>query len=240
VIGARRYRPGSAVRVAGLEARYLCCLKRDFFAVNHLVEAEGVGRFVVKASRLIPHLARRERAVYRRLAGVEGVPRLVPPQAESWLAHEYLEGRTLAAIWEDIARDREARPAEAPDPRVPPDFYERLESLVRACHARSVIVLDLAKRDNILVRPDGRPALVDFQISLRFPTRRGRLLDRAFRALARADLYQVFKHRRRHGFARGEKELRAGLEVSRLHRLHHRFLRDPWLFFRRRFLPSNW
>jgi hypothetical protein len=239
LLGARPPRPGDAVRFGGRDARYLACLKRDAFAANHLVEIAGGERLVVKTARPLGALARRERAIYRRLAGIDGVPALGAPQGETWLTHAFVEGRPLGEIWREILREAEARDGRF-DPRVPPDFYDRLEALVRAIHARGVIVLDLSKRDNIIVRPDGRPAVIDFQISLGFPARPGPLARRVFAALAAADLYQVWKHRRRHGFARSAAEARAGREVARLHGWHHRWLRDPWLRVRRRWLPARW
>jgi hypothetical protein len=210
-------------RLGGRRFRWLACLKRDFFAENHLVADARGARWVVKLSRVIGPLAGRERARYRRLAGVEGIPALGSAQGERWLTHAYVEGRQL-----DYGSP------------VAPDFYDRLEEIVRALHARGVIYLDLSKRDNVIVRPDGRPALIDFQISLLFGRRRGPLAERVFRLLAAADLYQVFKHRRRHGLARGEEDERRGRERSRLHVFHRRFIRDPWLAFRRRFLPKRW
>ena len=227
--------PGSPVRLAGRPCRYVACLKRDAFAENHLLESPDSGKFVVKFARPLAFLARRERAIYRRLQGIEGIPRLAGPQGETWVAHEWVEGRTLASIWEEILRDAEAR-VKPIDPRVPPDFYERLEAIVRAIHARGVVVMDLAKRDNIIVRPDGRPALIDFQISLAFApraARRGPLGRRLFETFAAADLYQVSKHGRRHGLC-------AERERSAIHAFHRRFLRDAWLKIRRRWLPAGW
>jgi hypothetical protein len=211
------------LRPPGRALRWLECLKRDFFAENHVMLDASGARWVLKLSRVVGSLAGRERARYRRLAGIEGIPALGPAQGERWLTHAYVEGRTLDY--------------NAP---VPPDFYDRLEAIVHALHARGVIYLDLSKRDNVIVQPDGRPALIDFQISLLFGRRRGPLAERIFRLLAAADLYQVFKHRRRHGLARSEEDERRGRERSSLHRLHRRFLRDPWLAFRRRLLPRWW
>jgi hypothetical protein len=55
---------------------------------------------------------------------------------------------------------------------------------------------DLHKENNVLVGPDGRPALVDFQLASVHP-RRGRL----FRACCAGDLRYVEKHRRRYAMA---------------------------------------
>lgn len=232
----RDCRPGAEVALGGARFRYVRCLKRDFFSENHLLDEPrgpdpaggreaGCRRYVLKIARPLGFLAARERARYRRAAGIDGVPALGPVQGERWLLHEYMEGRTLDY--------------EAP---VAPDFYDCLEGIVRALHERGVIYLDLSKRDNVIVRPDGTPALIDFQISLLFG--RGRDGDgpagRAFRALARADLYQVFKHRRRHGHARGADDERASRERSRLHVFHRRFVRDPWRALKRRVIPAWW
>jgi len=58
-------------------------------------------------------------------------------------------------------------------------------------HAAGILHNDLAKEPNWLVRPDGSPALVDFQLAMR-PRHRGRL----FRMLARDDLRHLLKHKR--------------------------------------------
>ncbi|OZB70914.1 MAG: serine/threonine protein kinase, partial [Lysobacterales bacterium 13-68-4] len=70
-------------------------------------------------------------------------------------------------------------------------FYAQALSLLVALHRRGIVHNDLAKEPNWLVRPDGRPALVDFQIAWT-RGRRGRL----FRMLAREDLRHLLKHKR--------------------------------------------
>ena len=44
-------------------------------------------------------------------------------------------------------------------------MVERLEWLVDRIHERGVAHLDLRKRDNILVGPDGTPSIIDFNAS---------------------------------------------------------------------------
>ena len=58
-------------------------------------------------------------------------------------------------------------------------------------HRAGIVHNDTAKEPNWLVRPDGSPALVDFQLAMHF-TGRGRL----FRMLAREDLRHLLKHKR--------------------------------------------
>jgi RIO-like serine/threonine protein kinase len=70
---------------------------------------------------------------------------------------------------------------------------------VRRLHAAGVIHNDLAKETNWLVTPDGRPALVDFQLAMtlrqgrtRKECRRGALA----RALGHDDIRHLLKHKR--------------------------------------------
>jgi RIO-like serine/threonine protein kinase len=174
-------------------------LKRDWFAENLKVRRDG-GTWVLKRARLIPWLARRERAIYARLAGIPGVPALHPACGPHWFMHEYVPGRPLSR--------RRA---------VPPTFFDELERLVRAIHARGVAHADLSKRSNILVGEDGRPYILDFQIAL----------TRGARWLMREDLYHVAKMRR------GPRRR------TRLNALHKRLLRLPYLRLRRLFFPKH-
>jgi predicted Ser/Thr protein kinase len=81
---------------------------------------------------------------------------------------------------------------------VPDDFFERLEELVGRLHERGVAYVDLNKPDNVLVGEDGRPYLVDFQISYRCPAARWRVFGRSlFRQLATEDLYHIRKLKRK-------------------------------------------
>jgi hypothetical protein len=75
-------------------------------------------------------------------------------------------------------------------PRDPPTSAPPRASL-RRLHAANVIHNDLAKETNWLVTPDGRPALVDFQLAMTLE-RRGALA----RALGHDDLRHLLKHKR--------------------------------------------
>ena len=54
----------------------------------------------------------------------------------------------------------------------------RLVALVAAIHERGVAHLDLRKRDNVLIRCDGAPSIIDFNASISF--RPGGLAARLF------------------------------------------------------------
>jgi hypothetical protein len=160
-------------------------LKSDAFGRVELFERGGqrVVRRVAcggaaPLSRVVARaLLRRERKALRALGALEGVPRLL----EATPAADVLERTHLDG--EPLHRARE----------LPIDFFERLEALVRALHARGVAHNDLHKEQNIIVGPGGAPGLIDFQLAS--------VHARSSRTLARRasdDLRHVAKHRRRY------------------------------------------
>ncbi len=89
----------------------------------------------------------RERGAYQRLAGLAGIPECVGQLDRYALLVEYVDGVPAS---------------EAPLELLTPAFFERLEGLIAAMHARGVVHGDLKRLDNILVTPAGDPALIDF------------------------------------------------------------------------------
>jgi serine/threonine protein kinase len=63
--------------------------------------------------------------------------------------------------------------------------------LLRTLHRADVVHNDLAKEPNILVRDDGSPAFIDFQLAWHSPGR-----NRLFRVAAREDIRHLLKHKR--------------------------------------------
>lgn len=197
---ALRHPPPSRLRVQGRAYELVRVFKHDFYAATALYAAAEAGappeKLVVKFGREQPfcglplawigrHLLRRERALHRRVDGVPGVQRWVAAISPTAYALEYLEGITL---------DRLTAPP-------PAGFFDRLRELIDAFHARGAAYGDLHKRSNILVAPDGRPGLIDFQISLiddeRASWPRRWWVRRWVRYLQRMDLYHLYKHKRR-------------------------------------------
>jgi RIO-like serine/threonine protein kinase len=128
------------------------------------------------ARALALHLMRREHRALSRLAlgtGIEGIPRVLS-----------LDSTTLTRSWIDGAPMQTAKPRNAA-------YFRAALRLLRRLHAANVIHNDLAKETNWLVTPDGRPALVDFQLAMTL-TRRGALA----RALGHDDLRHLLKHKR--------------------------------------------
>jgi RIO-like serine/threonine protein kinase len=154
-------------------------LKADVFGT-----VTRVGDTVVRDARaalpwaraLARHLMRREHRALSRLAlgtGTPGVPAVL----------DFASG-VLTRRWIDGAPMHLARPRD-------PLYFRDAARLVRRLHAAKVIHNDLAKETNWLVTPDGRPALVDFQLAMTV-TRRGTLA----RALGHDDIRHLLKHKR--------------------------------------------
>jgi hypothetical protein len=172
-------------------------------------------------------LLARERQALRALEGLEGVPRLSEgggKRSRGVLDRSWIEGAPLSS-------------AEA----IPEDFFDRLDDLVRALHARGVCHNDLHKEQNVLVTEDGWPALVDFQLASvhRSPSR-------LFGSRVRDDLRHVEKHRRRYtcdGRAPGGREVSRGagdgLRRTRTAHLWRRGVKPVYEFVTRRLLGTR-
>lgn len=224
-----RLEPPNVIRVGGHTYRLVRCFKHDFFACTSLYQGKSE-RIILKLGRQadicgLPAewigrlLARHEADCYRAVADLDAVPRFLGRWGTTGVVHEYVEGRHLSK-----------------DVRVPDDFFDRLERAVAAIHARGMAYVDLEKRQNVLLGEDGRPYLVDFQISWRLPARFGGRTPPArwlCRRLQEGDRYHLLKLRRR--FRRDqltEELLRASYRKPFWVRLHAR-LTAPLLKLRR-------
>lgn len=122
----------------------------------------------------------------RRLENTGHVPRLsgaIAAHGRSLpyaVAHAYVAGHPLSA-----------------EEQVADGFFPALQALLRRMHAEGMAYVDLHKRENIIVGDDGRPYLIDFQISLALSPRwlgssnPCRAVLRLFQA---ADDYHLLKH----------------------------------------------
>jgi hypothetical protein len=161
------------------DLEYIQLLKSDVFG-----RVRRIGNVVVReadharpwARALARHLMRREHRALSRLAlgaGIEGIPRVLN-----------LESTQLTRSWIEGAPMQIARPRDLA-------YFRAASRLLRRLHAANVIHNDLAKETNWLVTPEGRPALVDFQLAMTLK-RRGALA----RALGHDDLRHLLKHKR--------------------------------------------
>ena len=210
--------------------RYTLCrlFKHDFFACTVLYECrhpaapDVPGRIVMKIARRgdllgIPlawlgrMLCDREIAMLGRLDGIDGIPTLLGRYDSHSLLYAFVPGVTL-----------DERPA------LPDTFFRDLAILARTIHRRQVGYMDMNKRGNILLRPDGRPGLIDFQIAVHLPTRGGpigALSAAILHRIRREDFYHIRKHRRRfHKHRLTPLQLARSRRVSGLIALHRRFI----------------
>jgi hypothetical protein len=233
---------GAAARLREVEV-----LKRDFFSENLVVADEGGRRFVLKRSRpwrrfaprsieraLFAWLSRRERAVYRVLEGVSGVPPLGPHEGDDFFTHAFIEGDDLMAFAARNGRGR-GRPVDG----LGDDFFPRLRQTLRAVHARGVLYLDLSKAENVLVGDDGRPWLIDFQVSLALGPAAARTAP--FRAIAREDERQLRKHWRRYRPDQLDaRALRESRRKTPLAAAYDGLVSRPWLAVKRLLVPPEY
>jgi hypothetical protein len=193
--------PPAEVIIDGRTFARIEIFKHDSWAATALYSDDRGKRVVCKFNRSQPaigigliwlgrRLAHRENRALERLRDLPNVPlpcgrvrvngRDVPTAA----ARVFVPGHPLAA-----------------GEHVCDDFFPELLDLLAVMHRRGIAYVDLHKRENILVGDDGRPYLIDFQISFDATHPRVRWLPGirgVFEMLCRSDLYHLAKHVKRH------------------------------------------
>ncbi len=120
------------------------------------------------------YLARREARALRKLDGMADTPRLLGWDG-TYLDRSFLDGEAMYL-----------RP-----PRGDVAYFHAARRLLQQLHRQGVAHNDLAKEANWIVREDGSPALIDFQLAVC-----GHPRSRWMRLLAREDLRHLLKHKR--------------------------------------------
>ncbi len=195
-LGRRDLPPG--VSVGGRTYLHVRTVKHDFFAATGFYDAADGERVVLKVGRVNGVLglpgglfgrwaAARETRFHATLADVPGVPAVLGRVGATGFVHAFVPGRPLSD------RGPDGRPLPVPDP-----FFDDLAALLAEVHRRRVAYVDANKPQNILVGDDGRPHLIDFQISYDLHELGDTALNRRVLArLQREDLYHLLKHKRR-------------------------------------------
>lgn len=167
----RRLRSGGGTRpdLVLLEDRGVRAVLKDYRAAGWLVRT-WVG----------PWLIGREERIYRILDGIEGVPRLLGRLDRHAFLVEHIEGTSCARL---------------PNGALPPGFFDRLQRVVDAIHARGVVHCDLKNRSNIVSTEDLRPHIVDFASAFTAAGRLGALRRFAYDRFLLDDNRAVVKAR---------------------------------------------
>lgn len=95
----------------------------------------------------------RERLIYSKLRGIEGIPHVLPAPDRLTLVTGFMGGENL----KDASRVPEGT------------YFASLRDLISRMHDRGVIHLDLRNRRNYGIDDQGRPYLVDFATCLYIP-----------------------------------------------------------------------
>jgi RIO-like serine/threonine protein kinase len=122
---------------------------------------------------LARRLLRREANALATLAELDGFAELVRVERDV-LVRSYLDGEAM----------HHQKPTD-------PAYFKAAARLLRQMHRRGVVHNDLAKEPNFLVRPDGQPAIVDFQLAWQTSER-----SKLFRIAGREDIRHLLKHKR--------------------------------------------
>ncbi len=209
--------------------RLVHAVKHDFFAATGFYEDDAGTRAVLKMSRtqefagfpllfVGKFLCRREVRFYNKLSDLPNVPKVLGTVGQTGFVHEFVPGRPLQK-----------------DKPVPDGFFRQLTELLEQLHARKIAYVDTNKPENILLGDDGRPHLIDFQISWDLAELGDWWLNRWWlRRLQHEDFYHFLKHKKRLRPDELTDDERAQAERrSALIRLH-RFVFKPYFLFRRR------
>ena len=215
--------------LGGANYRLLRTVKHDFFAATAFYTDASGKMVVLKISRTTDFagvplawlgrwLCRREMRFYNKLSDLPNVPAVLGTVGPTGFVHAYVPGRPLE-------KDRP----------VPDGFFAQLQDLLAQLHRRGLAYVDTNKPQNILLGEDGRPHLIDFQISYDLAELGDWWLNRWWlRRLQHEDIYHTLKHKRRiRPDEMTPEETERATRRSALIRLH-RFLTKPYFALRRR------
>jgi serine/threonine protein kinase len=126
----------------------------------------------------------RESRAYRKLEGLEGVPRLYRAMGGLALVLEEIPGTSLADLKEDMI--------------LPVDFFAACQRLVSHVHARGIAHCDLKRAPNIIAGKDGHPYMVDWAAAILESECRLFPLNRIYRRFCLDDELAVIKLKLKH------------------------------------------
>ncbi len=246
-----------SVTIDGQKYTFHRLLKDDFFSLNILYTNARHEGYVLKLSDfrflggwvlrpLASWISRREYTIYQMVADIPGVPALGPRYGTRGYLHRFIEGKTLHEIERQIIEHCQVV-AGNPDfgsqkTMLSSDFFEQLKTIVNEVHCRRIFYVDLNKRGNIICSMEGKPYLIDYQICVHIPTRKGWLGDlteKIFERLKQEDLYHLYKHKKTfQPQLMTEQELELA-ERSTLSKRYRQLLWQPYIVLKRLIYPHG-
>ncbi|MBW1998663.1 MAG: hypothetical protein JRJ29_11940 [Deltaproteobacteria bacterium] len=160
------------------------------FSSNGLLYRNTVGRFLIW----------REAKAYRRLKGLEGVPRFFRVMDGLALVVEEIPGRSM----EDLEKDT----------TLPEEFFQSLKALVKAVHDRGLAHCDLKRAPNVILGEDSSPYIIDWSSAISWREFRFFPLNLIYRRFLQDDLNAIIKLQLRH--------CPESISSGELRRYHHR------------------
>ena len=221
--------PPAAFLLDGARFHRTAVVKHDFWAATAFYQANDGRRAVAKINRREPFcgidlawigrwLCRREVRFYTALRDLGNVPAVLGRIGRTGFVHAYIPGRPLSR-----------------DEKVPDSFFDELRRLFTEIHRRRIAYVDANKPQNILLGEDGKPYLIDFQISYDLHELGDWPGNRAIlRRLQQADDYHILKHKRKMRPDQLTPEERASAERRGWFIRLHRLLTRPYFLLRRR------
>lgn len=214
--------------IDGVTHERIQVVKHDFFAATGFYQDAMGRRAVLKIGRTteflgVPllwlgrYLCRRELRFYHACRDLPNVPQILSTYGQTGFVHHYVDGQPLS------------KHAQIPD-----TFFDELHALFLTLYERGIAYVDTNKPENILIGSDGRPHLIDFQISFGLHDWGDNRITRwLLNHFHKADIYHLFKHKRRlrpDQLRPGEAELgeRRGLLIDL-----HRLITKPYFLLRR-------
>lgn len=200
----RGYPLPETIPFAGATYELVRHFKRDFYAATGLYRLRAENPSSLRPEFLVhkvyhtdpllilplrwlgKRLCEREIYFHELTKDMNGVPRFYGRVGVAGFVREYIPGCHFREYRKTVRPSRE--------------LFVRLYEILAELHARGISHNDLAKPENILVRPDGTPVVIDMQIALsyrfRFPLLRA-FAPRMRRYMQSVDRYHIMKLHRK-------------------------------------------